>query len=152
MRTYRLFFRDPVNGHIVERRSFEAQGDLAAIQTAATLGDGRPMDLRDTRRAVKSWTAEQARHLSNTLSEGPMTEMPDTDATPKPDRDPEQEKVIEVKKDSQKRSDAGELDTDETEQIKQFREDAQELIDGGQLDPVDAEALLDLSVHRVEPS
>ena len=81
-----------------------------------------------------------------------MSEMPDTDATPKPDRDPKQENAIEVEKDAQKRSDAGELDTHEVEQAKQFRKDAQELIDGGQLDPVDAEALLDLSVHRVEPS
>jgi hypothetical protein len=44
MRTYRLYFRDPRNGHIVDRCSFEAQGDLAAIQTAATMRDGRPAD------------------------------------------------------------------------------------------------------------
>ena len=67
MRTYWLYFRDRLNGHIVKRRTFEAQGDLAAIQTAAAMSDDRPMDLRDTRRAVKSWTAEQARHLSNKL-------------------------------------------------------------------------------------
>jgi hypothetical protein len=81
-----------------------------------------------------------------------MTKMPDTDPTPKPDRDPEQEKVIEVKQDAQKRSDAGEPGTAEAEQIKQFREDAQELIDGGRLDPVDAEELLDLSANRIEPT
>ena len=81
-----------------------------------------------------------------------MTNMPDTDPTPKPDRDPDQERVIEVKKDAQKRSDAGVPGTDEAEQIKQFREDAQELIDGGQMDPVEAEALLNLSVNRGEPS
>ena len=81
-----------------------------------------------------------------------MSEMPDTNSTPKPDRDPEQEKIIEVRKDAKKRSDTGEVDTDEAEQIKQFREDAQELIDGGQLDPVDAEELLDLSVNRIEPA
>ncbi len=81
-----------------------------------------------------------------------MTKMPDTDPTAKPDRDPEQEKVFEVKRDAQKRSDAGEPATDEAEQIKQFREDAQELIDGGQLDPVEAEALLDLSANRIEPT
>ena len=81
-----------------------------------------------------------------------MTNMPDTDPTSKPDRDPEQEEVIEVKKDAQKRSDAGVPGTDEAEQIKQFREDAQELIDGGQMDPVEAEELLNLSVNRGEPN
>ena len=81
-----------------------------------------------------------------------MSEMPDTNSTPKPDRDPEQEKIIEVRKDAKKGSDAGDSDTDEAENIKQFREDAQELIDGGQLDPVEAEALLDLSVNRTKPN
>jgi len=109
------------------------------------------MELWDTARKVKGWDAAQASHLSSN-SEADMTKMPDTDPTPKPDRDSEQEKVIEVKRDTQKRSDAGEPDTDEAEQIKQFREDAQELIDGGQLDPVEAEALLDLSANHIEPS
>ncbi len=81
-----------------------------------------------------------------------MKKMPDTDPIPKPERDPKQEKVIEVKNDAQTRSDAGERTTDEAEQIKQFREDAQKLIDGGQLDPVEAEALLDLSANRIEPT
>jgi hypothetical protein len=81
-----------------------------------------------------------------------MTKMPDTDPTPKPDRDPEQERIIQLKKEAQQRSEAGEPDTEEAEQIKQFREDAQELIDGGQLDPVEAEALLDLSVNRTKPN
>jgi hypothetical protein len=81
-----------------------------------------------------------------------MTKMPDSDPSPKPDRDPAQEKVIEVKKDAQRRSDAGAPKTDEAEQVKQFRDDAQELIDGGRLDPVEAEALLDLSANRTEPT
>jgi hypothetical protein len=49
-----------------------------------------------------------------------MTKMPDTDPTPMPDRDPEQEKVIEVKKDAQKRSDAGKLDSDTAEAMGAF--------------------------------
>lgn len=81
-----------------------------------------------------------------------MIEVPATDPTPKPDCDPEQERAIQVKKDAQKRRDAGEQDTDEAEQIKQFGVDAQELIDSGRLDPVEAEALLDLSANRIEPT
>jgi hypothetical protein len=81
-----------------------------------------------------------------------MTKMPDTDLTPKPDRDPEQEKVIKENQDAQQRIDAGQSGTDDAELIKQFREDAQELIDGGRLDPVEAEELLDLSANRIEPT
>jgi hypothetical protein len=40
----------------------------------------------------------------------------------------------------------------QAEQSKQFKKDAQKLIDGGQLDPIEAEALLDLTVNRNNPS
>lgn len=120
MRTYRLYFRDRLNSHIVERLSFEAQGDLAAIQTAAKLGDGRPMELWDTRQPVKSWDAEQARHLSSNFSEGLMTKMADTDPNPKPDRDTKQERIIQSKKEAQERRDAHELDSETAEAMDAF--------------------------------
>ncbi len=37
MRTYRLYFIDQRNGHIVDREVFDAMGDLDAIQTVAKL-------------------------------------------------------------------------------------------------------------------
>jgi hypothetical protein len=49
-----------------------------------------------------------------------MTNMPDTDPTPKPDRDPEQERVIELKKGAQKQSDAGHLDSDSSVALDAF--------------------------------
>jgi hypothetical protein len=39
-----------------------------------------------------------------------MTKMPDTGKTPKPDRDPEQEQVMDFRREVQKLIDAGELD------------------------------------------
>ena len=49
-----------------------------------------------------------------------MTEMPDTDPTPKPDRDPEQERVIQLKKDAQKRSETGLPVSDTAEALDTF--------------------------------
>ena len=46
--------------------------------------------------------------------------MPDTDPTPKPDRDPEQERVIQLKKEAQKRSEAGHLHSDTAEALDAF--------------------------------
>jgi hypothetical protein len=52
-----------------------------------------------------------------------MTKTPDTDPTPKPDRDPEQEQVIQLKKEAQKRSEAGHLDSDSSEALDAFVND-----------------------------
>ena len=49
-----------------------------------------------------------------------MTKMPDADTTAKPDRDPEQERVILLKKEAQKRSEAGHLDSDTAEAFDGF--------------------------------
>jgi hypothetical protein len=49
-----------------------------------------------------------------------MTKMPDTDPTPKPDRDPDQDRVIQLKKDAQKRSEAGPPDSDTAEALDTF--------------------------------
>jgi hypothetical protein len=47
-----------------------------------------------------------------------MTKMPNTDPTPKPDRDPEQERVIQLKK--EERSEAGHPDSDTAEALDAF--------------------------------
>ena len=58
MRTYQLYFMNRPSGHIVDRRSFEAEDDLAAIQSVAKLNDPRPMELWDTNKKVKHWAAK----------------------------------------------------------------------------------------------
>ena len=55
MRTYRLYFMNPKNGHIVDRRVFEAVNDLAAIQYVARLDDPRQMELWDMHKKVRRW-------------------------------------------------------------------------------------------------
>jgi hypothetical protein len=49
-----------------------------------------------------------------------MTKMPHTNPAPQPDRDPEQERVIQLKKEAQQRNEADHPDSDSAEALDTF--------------------------------
>jgi hypothetical protein len=57
MRYYRLYFIDRFSGHIDHFREFEAADDEAALTTAATWRDNRPMELWNRGRKLRRWDA-----------------------------------------------------------------------------------------------
>lgn len=54
---YRLYFIDRSSGHIETSREFHADDDAAAIERAAELGTGQPMELWSRDRKVRRWEA-----------------------------------------------------------------------------------------------
>ena len=54
---YRLYFIDRFSGHIETSREFHADDDSAAIELAAGLRKGQPMELWSRDRKVKRWEA-----------------------------------------------------------------------------------------------
>ena len=55
MRYYRLYFMDPLSGHIDHFREFEAADDEAALATAEHWRGGHPMELWNRERKLKHW-------------------------------------------------------------------------------------------------
>jgi hypothetical protein len=61
MRYYRLYFMDPVSGHIDHFREFEAVDDAAALKVAERARDGVPMELWNRERKLQHWDAQPPR-------------------------------------------------------------------------------------------
>jgi hypothetical protein len=57
MRYYRLYFMDPLSGHIDQFREFEADDDEAAIAIAEAWREDRPMELWNRERKLRHWDA-----------------------------------------------------------------------------------------------
>jgi len=57
MAQYRLYFIDRFSGHIETSREFHADDDAAAVELAAELGNGQPMELWSRERKVRRWEA-----------------------------------------------------------------------------------------------
>jgi hypothetical protein len=57
MGQYRLYFIDRFSGHIETSREFLAADDSAAMELAAGMRNGQPMELWSRDRKVKRWEA-----------------------------------------------------------------------------------------------
>lgn len=55
MGQYRLYFIDRFSGHIETSREFHADDDAAAVEAAAAMDKGQPMELWSRDRKIKRW-------------------------------------------------------------------------------------------------
>lgn len=55
MPSYTLYFLDQPGGHILERCTFSAKDDVAAVQYAESLGEHAPMELWRGVDKIKLW-------------------------------------------------------------------------------------------------